>query len=259
MRKLREALAKSTCLTEKLLKRMDRDSGGEEEASEEEEGLTLKERMNRRRVKMMETKSENKSEIDDEKTESSSESDEDSVLSEGVTEEKLYDGSSDDEMPLSKRVKLEGVRSDHKPMGKRKKVKHRPDKYDTLKQVVADREFEGVPIPGEQPLLVSGGVMKDYQLAGLKWVANLRELGANGILADEMGLGKTLQTISLLCHVYAVKKRPGPFLVIAPLSTIANWEKEVCSPAPAPAPAPSLGATVRPWSAVQSPVPQGAS
>ena len=32
--------------------------------------------------------------------------------------------------------------------------------------------------------------MKDYQLKGLNWLANLYEQGINGILADEMGLGK---------------------------------------------------------------------
>ena len=61
-----------------------------------------------------------------------------------------------------------------------------------------------MPIPPEQPLLISGGVMKPYQIEGLIWMANLRKVGANGILADEMGLGKTLQTISLFCHAHEV-------------------------------------------------------
>ena len=118
-------------------------------------------------------------------------------------------------------------------------------RHNTLKQPRPDREFSGLPLPPSQPLLVSGGVMKDYQLAGLRcsitsvitltvlrWLASLRKLGANGILADEMGLGKTLQTIALFCHVVGVRRRPGPFLVIAPLSTIANWLKEVARFAP---------------------------
>jgi SNF2 family DNA or RNA helicase len=46
-------------------------------------------------------------------------------------------------------------------------------------------------------------------------------------LADEMGLGKTLQTISLFCLVSEVDKNAGPFLVIAPLSTLLNWKREV--------------------------------
>ncbi|KAG8140837.1 hypothetical protein E2320_003556 [Naja naja] len=47
----------------------------------------------------------------------------------------------------------------------------------------------------------------------------------NCILADEMGLGKTIQSIAFLEEVYNVGIR-GPFLVIAPLSTITNWERE---------------------------------
>uniref|UniRef100_A0A674IRW8 Helicase ATP-binding domain-containing protein n=1 Tax=Terrapene triunguis TaxID=2587831 RepID=A0A674IRW8_9SAUR len=50
-------------------------------------------------------------------------------------------------------------------------------------------------------------------------------MGQNCILADEMGLGKTIQSIAFLQEVYNVGIR-GPFLVIAPLSTITNWERE---------------------------------
>lgn len=47
----------------------------------------------------------------------------------------------------------------------------------------------------------------------------------NCILADEMGLGKTIQSITFLYEMY-LKGIEGPFLVIAPLSTIPNWERE---------------------------------
>ena len=89
------------------------------------------------------------------------------------------------------------------------------------------RKWNDLPIPFEQPLLISGGIMKPYQIEGMIWMANLRKVKANGILADEMGLGKTLQTISLFCHTYEVDKNAGPFLVIAPLSTLLNWKREV--------------------------------
>jgi len=74
-------------------------------------------------------------------------------------------------------------------------------------------------------LLLSGGIMRDYQLKGYSWMATLYENGINGILADEMGLGKTIQTIALFAHLVEMGV-PGPFLVIAPLSTIANWKRE---------------------------------
>ncbi|KAF3917384.1 hypothetical protein ABW21_db0203953 [Orbilia brochopaga] len=76
-----------------------------------------------------------------------------------------------------------------------------------------------------QPKLVTGGVMKEYQLEGLEWMASLFENGLNGILADEMGLGKTLQTISLFAFLRD-KGVYGPFLVATPLSTLANWVDE---------------------------------
>lgn len=53
----------------------------------------------------------------------------------------------------------------------------------------------------KQPDLVSGGLMRTYQLEGLDWLTSLYENGLNGILADEMGLGKTIQTISFLAFL----------------------------------------------------------
>ncbi|GCC48085.1 hypothetical protein chiPu_0032536, partial [Chiloscyllium punctatum] len=40
-----------------------------------------------------------------------------------------------------------------------------------------------------------------------------------------MGLGKTIQSITFLEEIYCADIQ-GPFLVIAPLSTITNWERE---------------------------------
>jgi ATP-dependent DNA helicase len=37
-----------------------------------------------------------------------------------------------------------------------------------------------------QPALVTGGVMRDYQLSGMEWLISLYDNGLNGILADEM-------------------------------------------------------------------------
>ena len=53
-------------------------------------------------------------------------------------------------------------------------------------------------------------------------VSTLRK---NCILADEMGLGKTIQSITFLYEIFSMGIR-GPFLIIAPLSTITNWERE---------------------------------
>ncbi|KAI9739342.1 MAG: hypothetical protein M1834_007555 [Cirrosporium novae-zelandiae] len=76
-----------------------------------------------------------------------------------------------------------------------------------------------------QPKLVTGGIMRKYQLEGLEWLSSLYENGLNGILADEMGLGKTVQTISLIAFLRE-KGIPGPYLIAAPLSTLSNWVDE---------------------------------
>jgi len=79
-------------------------------------------------------------------------------------------------------------------------------------------------------------------------MAKLYENGINGILGDEMGLGKTIQVIALFCHLIEMGVTgsnwffshigisqqlkvqlfhlTGPFLVVAPLSTISNWVSE---------------------------------
>eukprot|EP00301_Raphidiophrys_heterophryoidea_P025290 c8452_g1_i1.p1 GENE.c8452_g1_i1~~c8452_g1_i1.p1 ORF type:complete len:1079 (-),score=318.70 c8452_g1_i1:54-3248(-) len=78
----------------------------------------------------------------------------------------------------------------------------------------------------KQPNMLEGGKLKDYQLEGLQWMVSLYNNGLNGILADEMGLGKTIQTIGLLSYLIEVKRNKGPFLIIVPLSTLANWQIE---------------------------------
>jgi DNA helicase INO80 len=75
--------------------------------------------------------------------------------------------------------------------------------------------------------------LKPYQIKGLNWLVNLYDQGINGILADEMGLGKTVQTISFLAHLSQEKDIWGPFLVIAPNSTLHQWQQEITKFCPA--------------------------
>ena len=78
----------------------------------------------------------------------------------------------------------------------------------------------------QQPTGMTGGTLKPYQVEGLRWLATLFENGLSGILADEMGLGKTLQSIGLLAWLREAKGLEGPFLVLAPKSTLTNWQRE---------------------------------
>ncbi|MBL8617235.1 MAG: DEAD/DEAH box helicase [Deltaproteobacteria bacterium] len=70
--------------------------------------------------------------------------------------------------------------------------------------------------------------LRPYQLAGLRWMAQLAGWGAGAVLADDMGLGKTVQALALLLHRAAI----GPALVVAPTSVEGNWRAEAARFAP---------------------------
>uniref|UniRef100_A0A7S0AL01 Uncharacterized protein n=1 Tax=Pyrodinium bahamense TaxID=73915 RepID=A0A7S0AL01_9DINO len=65
-----------------------------------------------------------------------------------------------------------------------------------------------------------------YQVDGLEWLVSIYVNNLHGILADEMGLGKTIQTIAWLQYLKEFKGNKGPHLIVAPKSTLANWETE---------------------------------
>ncbi len=64
------------------------------------------------------------------------------------------------------------------------------------------------------------GELRHYQRRGLAWMQFLARLGLGGCLADDMGLGKTATTLAHLVE------RPGPHLVVCPLSVVRNWRAE---------------------------------
>jgi ATP-dependent DNA helicase len=95
------------------------------------------------------------------------------------------------------------------------------DEYDAKPEGLGAQEL----VATQQPELVTGGKMREYQLEGLEWLKSLWMNGLCGILADEMGLGKTVQAISMIAF-FKEKNISGPFLIAAPLSTINNWIDE---------------------------------
>ncbi len=64
------------------------------------------------------------------------------------------------------------------------------------------------------------GKLLNFQREGLDF---LKKSSGRALLADEMGLGKTVQTLSFI----ASEEKTAPVLVIAPLVTLNNWEREI--------------------------------
>ncbi|MDE1830019.1 MAG: DEAD/DEAH box helicase [Thaumarchaeota archaeon] len=64
------------------------------------------------------------------------------------------------------------------------------------------------------------GNLLNFQREGLDF---LLKSSGNALLADEMGLGKTVETLSYL----ATEKQTFPVLIVAPLVTLSNWQREI--------------------------------
>ena len=78
------------------------------------------------------------------------------------------------------------------------------------------------------PATTKGGrELHDYQVEGVRWLLSRYLAHRNCVLADEMGLGKTAQTVQFLSSLASEWNVTGPFLVVAPVSTLGHWEREV--------------------------------
>ncbi|KAK9833308.1 hypothetical protein WJX81_005199 [Elliptochloris bilobata] len=93
--------------------------------------------------------------------------------------------------------------------------------------VPAKARKAGVPKKDAVPEFLNGRELRDYQLASLQWMMQNRRVSRNCILGDEMGLGKTAQSIATLEFQRQLLANPGPFLVIAPLTTLGHWKREI--------------------------------
>ncbi len=72
------------------------------------------------------------------------------------------------------------------------------------------------------------GTLRDYQARGVGWITFLGRLGLGACLADDMGLGKTAQLIASLL----ADPLEEPTLVVAPVSVLGSWERELARFAP---------------------------
>lgn len=93
-----------------------------------------------------------------------------------------------------------------------------PNAHDWMRNLLEGLPDERLEEVTESPEFV--GELRHYQRRGLGWMQFLAKLGLGGVLADDMGLGKTATTLAHLLE------RPGPHLVICPLSVVRNWRTE---------------------------------
>ncbi|CAN0096587.1 unnamed protein product, partial [Laminaria digitata] len=105
---------------------------------------------------------------------------------------------------------------------------HRRENMDSLLKLKAKRsKSDGAPdLDKNPPVFKNGGALRDYQREGVRWMVYNWLQGRGSILADEMGLGKTLQTVTFLSILHNDYGMRGPFLVVAPLSTVTHWQRE---------------------------------
>ena len=84
------------------------------------------------------------------------------------------------------------------------------------------------------------GTLRPYQERGLAWLWFLHRYGLGACLADDMGLGKTAQLLALMVAERENDDgggsengpRPGPTLLVCPMSLVGNWQRETARFAP---------------------------
>ncbi|KIY92825.1 chromodomain-helicase-DNA-binding protein [Monoraphidium neglectum] len=85
------------------------------------------------------------------------------------------------------------------------------------------------------PAFRNGRKLRNYQEESLHWMVSNYRGDFNGatweprncLLGDEMGLGKTAQSISVMAWLRQFGKVQWPFLVVAPLTTLGHWQREI--------------------------------
>ena len=108
----------------------------------------------------------------------------------------------------------------------------RTEEYSSLilHNTVSDSIQNNAELFTNEPPHNLNAILFPYQEVGYKWLKFITDESCGCILGDEMGLGKTLQVISLLLQ--RKNTGNGPSLVVAPVSLLENWKREIARFAP---------------------------
>lgn len=116
--------------------------------------------------------------------------------------------------------KCEGFEEELKNYKNRKRMRHmrmpvdwRPSRENQVKLI-------------EDKVYMNGNKLRTYQIEGVNWLLNRWYFKQSCIMADEMGLGKTVQSVTFVNALFQEFEYTAPALIVAPLSTIVNWERE---------------------------------
>lgn len=107
-----------------------------------------------------------------------------------------------------------------------------------LRRIIEDDDLHQVFLGPSHPVTADGVgalpdcVLRDYQVHGVQFLLEHFHRGVSCILSDDMGLGKTAQICAFLQVLRRMNKVEGPHLIVAPLSTLTSWTRELARWAP---------------------------
>jgi SNF2 family DNA or RNA helicase len=118
---------------------------------------------------------------------------------------------SDENVDESRKVLIIEENAEEVGFAVKERVIERGDKYTLFKDPFLQKNFQ----------------LKTHQEEGVAWLQHLYNSKASGcLMADDMGLGKTLQILYFIDWHSRKYTNHKPYLIVAPVSLLENWENE---------------------------------